>query len=156
MLADLEAEIGNVEKALQVHKTVARMNTPVYIGLDFAAMGHGVHVSVERIQALLAGMKKDLGISEKVSYLTGGGKLILVIEKNEIPPGGIAALLASRGFGAFTRVREVNREQEAFEGRRMIQVGVAKMQAPEGEDYSRELAHAEVLWDMMRPVPPTG
>ena len=156
MLAELEAEIINAEKALEAHKAIAWMKTPVYIGLDLVAMGYGVHVSGDRIQTLLGRMKKRLGVPGNVSFVTGGGKLILVAEKAEIAPGGIASLLASRDFGDFIRVRRVNRERTAFEGRRTIQVGIARMKAPEGVDFSRELAHAEVLWDMIRPVAPIG
>jgi hypothetical protein len=69
---------------------------------------------------------------------------------SHIRPGGKAALQSSQEFGKLIRIREVSRERQSFKGRKTLQVGIAKMQASEGADYSRELAHAEVLWDMVQ------
>ncbi|MCK5229317.1 MAG: hypothetical protein KAR13_03575 [Desulfobulbaceae bacterium] len=149
-LTELETEIGNVEKALKVHKIVARMNDPVYFGLDLVATGHGVNSSAFEVQNLLGKMKGKLGASHEVPYFVAGGKLIFIMESSLIMPGGMAALQTSREFGNYIHVREVRQERQAFKGRKTIQVGIAKMQAPAGTDYSRELAHAEVLWDMIK------
>ncbi|MCK5193478.1 MAG: hypothetical protein KAQ71_06690 [Desulfobulbaceae bacterium] len=96
-------------------------------------------------------MKGELGTSHEVPYFVAGGKLIFIMESRRSRPKGTAALQTSLEFGdCCMQVREVRQERQAFKGRKNIRVGIAKMQAPAGTDYSRELAHAEVLWDMIK------
>ena len=150
-LTELETEIGNVEKSLKVHKIIARMNDPVYFGFDLVATGHGVNSSTFEIQNLLGKMKEELGTSHEVPYFVAGGKLIFIMESRRSRPKETAAIQTSLEFGdCCMQVREVRQERQAFKGRKTIQVGIAKMQAPADTDYSRELAHAEVLWDMIK------
>ena len=153
-LSELETEIGNVEKSLKVHCHVVQMNDPVYLGLELAAIGSGINPFTEEIQSVLTKMKRILGISYKVPYFVAGGTLILFMDGSHIRSGGITALQASQEFGKLIRIREVSQERQSFKGRKTIQVGIAKMQASEGADYSRELAHAEVLWDMLQDTIP--
>lgn len=149
-MTKLETEIQDVEKALNVHGIVARMNAPVYFGLDFVALRHGVNSSTLKIQNLLELMKEKLGIFSHVPYFVAGGKLIIIIEISQMIPKRVAGLRAEREFGGFIQAREVHQERKAFRGRKSLQVGIAKMYAPVGKDYSRELAHAEVLWNMIK------
>jgi hypothetical protein len=149
-LAELAKEIGNVEKSLKVHGSVVQMNDPVYLGLELAALGSGVNPSTVEIQNVLTKIKRILEVSSNVPYFVAGGTLILFMDGRHIKPGRKAVLQASQEFGKLIRIRNVTKERQSFKGRKTIQVGIAKMQASEGADYSRELAHAEVLWDMVQ------
>jgi hypothetical protein len=153
-LSELETEIGNVEKSLKVHGSVVQMNDPVYLGLELAALGKGINPSTVEIQNVLTKIKRILGNSNKVPYFVAGGTLILFMDGSHIRPGGKTALQSSQEFGKLILIRDVTRERQSFKGRKTIQVGIAKMQASEGSDYSRELAHAEVLWDMVQDTIP--
>jgi hypothetical protein len=148
-LAGLTTAIGNVEKSLKVHGSVVKMNTPVYFGLKLAALGSRINPSTVEIQNILTRIRWILGASFKVPYFVAGGTLILSMEGSHIRPGGIAALQSSPEFGKLIRIRSLTRERQSFKGRKTIQVGIAKMRAPEGSDYSKELAHAAMLWDMI-------
>ncbi len=149
-MAELETEIGNVEKAFNAHKIVVQMDEPVYIGLDLIPIDNGVNTSRLDVQYLLGQLKENLGISHKVPYMLAGGKLFCFIEKKHIKQERISALLLHHKFDNLIQVREVHENRQSFKGRKTIQVGIAKMHASESADFSRELAHAEVLWDMVR------
>ena len=149
-LSGLTTAIGNVEKSLKVHGIVVQMNDPVYLGLKLAALESGINPSTVEIQNLLTKIKSILGVSKKVPYFIAGGTLILFMDGSHIRPGRKAALQSSQEFGKLIHIRNVTKERQSFKGRETIQVGIAKMQASEGSDYSRELAHAEVLWDMVQ------
>ena len=122
----------------------------VYFGFDLVAAGYGVNVSSLKIQILLGIMKEKLGISDHVPYLVAGGKLIFILEKSQVDSGRVEKMRMEKEFEGSLEVKEIHEKRELFRGRQRIQVGIAKMSVPGDNDFSRELAHAEMLWDMIK------